>query len=118
LKNSRNVGLLYLTRQNIRRKLFRSLVTMFAVGIVAAILFPTTILGEGVSKSLEQGTARLGADMMVVPPGNTSKIASAIISGEPSTFVMDGSVVDQVVDIHGVRMVSPQLYFATLAAGG
>ncbi|MFA5810050.1 MAG: hypothetical protein WC935_06920 [Thermoleophilia bacterium] len=118
MKTSRNVGILYITRQNIRRKMFRSLVTVFAVGLVAAILFPTTILGEGVSKSLAQGTARLGADMMVVPPGYTSKIASTIISGEPSTFVMEGSVVEQVEDIPGVRMVSPQLYFATLAAGG
>lgn len=118
MKNSRNVGLIYLTRQNIRRKLFRSLVTVIAVGLVAAILFPTTILGEGVSKSLSQGTARLGADMVVVPPGNTSRIASTIISGEPSTFVMDGSVVDEVEVIPGINKISPQLYFATLAAGG
>jgi len=107
-----------LSRQNIRRKLFRSLVMVFAVGIVGAILFPTTILGEGVTESLARGTARLGADMMVVPPGYTTKLAATLISGEPSTFVMDRSVEDSVAEMPGVRQVSPQLYFATLAAGG
>lgn len=119
MKNgSKNIGLLYLSRQNIRRKLFRSLVMIFAVGIVGAILFPTTILGEGVTGSLAKGTARLGAEMMVVPPGYTAKLASTLISGEPSTFVMDRSVEESVAAIPGVGKVSPQLYFATLAAGG
>ncbi len=114
---SKNLGLFYLTRQNLRRKLFRSLVIIAAVGVVAAILFPTTILGEGVSKSLSQGTARLGADMMVAPPGYTFKLSSTLIKGEPSTFTMDGSVEEQVRRIPGVKEVSPQLYFATLASG-
>ena len=114
---SRNLGLFYLSRQNIRRKLFRSVVTIAAVGIVAATLFPTTILGEGVSKSLSQGTARLGADLMVAPPGYTNKLAATLISGEPSTFTMEGAVEDQVRRISGVKQVSPQLYFATLASG-
>ncbi len=114
---SRNLGLFYLSRQNLRRKLFRSIVTITAVGIVAATLFPTTILGEGVSKSLSQGTARLGADMMVAPPGYTNKLASTLIKGEPSTFTMDGSLEGQVRQIEGVKQVSPQLYFATLASG-
>jgi len=112
-----NLGLFYLSRHNLRRKLFRSLVTIIAVAIVAAILFPATILGDGVSKSLSQGSARLGADLMVAPPGYTSKLASTLISGEPSTFTMDGSVEGQVQQIDGVKQVSAQLYFATLASG-
>lgn len=114
---SKNLGLFYLSRQNLRRKLFRSIVTVVAVGIVAAVLFPATILGEGVSKSLEQGTARLGADMMVVPPGYTQKLAATLISGEPSTFVMDGSVESQIRQIPGVKQTSAQIYFATLSSG-
>jgi len=116
-RNDKNLGLFYLTRQNLRRKLFRSLVTITAVAIVAIIIFPATILGEGVSRSLDQGTARLGADMMVAPPGYTFKLESTLIKGEPSTFTMDGSVEEQIMQIPGVREVSPQLYFATLASG-
>jgi len=113
----KNLGIFYLARNNMRRKLFRSLVTIISVGVVAAILFPTTILGEGVSTSLDQGTARLGADMMVVPPGYTSKLSSTLISGNPSTFTMEGAVAQEVSQIEGVEKVSPQLYFATLASG-
>lgn len=114
---SRNIGLFYLTRHNLRRKLFRSIVTVIAVAVVAVVLFPTTILGKSVSDSLEKGVSRLGADLMVVAPGNTSKIASTLIAGNPSTFLMDGSVTEEVAQIDGVEAVSPQLYFATLGSG-
>ncbi|MHB1391005.1 MAG: hypothetical protein ACYCXF_07230 [Thermoleophilia bacterium] len=117
MKANQSLGLFYLSRQNIRRKLFRSLVTIIAVAIVAIILFPTTILGEGVNQSLEQGTARLGADLMVVPPGYNQRLSSALISGEPTSFVMDGSVQPLVAQVEGVDKVSPQIYFATLASG-
>ena len=115
--NGKNLGLFYLTRQNLRRKKFRSLVTIIAVGVVAVILFPATILGEGVSKSLNQGTARLGADMMVAPPSYAFKLDATLIKGEPTTFTMDGSVENQIKQVPGVKKVSPQLYFATLASG-
>lgn len=111
------ISIFYLSRQNLRRRLFRSLVTVIAIAIVTATLFPTTILGESVSASLSQGTARLGADLMVVPPGYTKKLAASLIAGEPSTFVMDSPVESEVAQIEGVRQVSPQLYFATLANG-
>ena len=114
---AKNLGIFYIARQNIRRKLFRSLVTVAAVAIVAIILFPTTILGQGVNRSLEQGTARLGADLMVVPPGYTQKLAGTLLAGEPTSFVMDGSILPQVAQLDGVDAVSPQIYFATLASG-
>lgn len=114
---TQRIGIFYLSRQNIRRKPFRSLVTIVAVAIVAIILFPTTILGQGVNRSLSQGTARLGADLMVVPPGYTQKLAATLISGEPTSFTMDGSVLPQVAQVEGVDKISPQIYFATLASG-
>jgi putative ABC transport system permease protein len=113
----KKISLMYLTRQNLRHKLFRSIVIVIAIAVVAAILFPATILGESVSNSLDEGTARLGADMMVIPPGYQGEISSSLIASEPSTFVLDGAVVDQVSQIEGVKRSSPQLYFATLASG-
>jgi putative ABC transport system permease protein len=113
----RKIGIFYLSRQNLRRKLFRSMVTMVAVAIVALVLFPTTILGKSVADSLAKGVARLGADLMVVAPGNVSRISSSLIAGNPSTFLMDGSVLDDVKSVEGVQKASPQLYFATLGSG-
>lgn len=113
----KKISLLYLTRQNLRHKLFRSIVIVIAIALVAAILFPATILGEGVSNSLDQGTARLGADMMVIPPAYQGEISSSLIASEPSTFVVDGAAVQQVSQVEGVERSSPQVYFATLASG-
>lgn len=113
----KKISLLYLTRQNLRHKLFRSIVIIIAIALVAAILFPATILGEGVSRSLDQGTDRLGADMMVIPPGYQGEISSSLIASEPSTFVLEGSVAEAVSQVEGVARSSPQLYFASLASG-
>lgn len=113
----KRLGIFYLTRQNLRRRLFRSIVTAVAIGALTAVSFPVAILGEGVTRSITQGEERLGADMMVVPPGNTSELASTLIAGEPSTFLMDGSALESVKAISGVEKASPQLYFATLASG-
>ncbi len=114
---SRRIGILYLARQNLKHKPFRSLVTVVAVAVVALVLFPTTILGKSVSDSIELGVARLGADMMVISPSNVAKVSSTLIAGNPSTFVMDGSVTGQVAAMEGVEKVSPQLYLATLSSG-
>lgn len=114
---SQQLGLFYLSRQNLRRKLFRSILTVAAIAIVAIILFPTTIIGQGVNTSLAQGTERLGADLMVVPPGYTQKLAGTLLAGEPTQFVMDGSTQPLVAQVEGVEKVSPQIYFATLSSG-
>lgn len=114
---NKKITLLYLTRQNLKRKLFRSLVTIFAIALVAAILFPTTILGEGVSRSVQLGSERLGADLMVAPPAYSVTHESALVTGNPSKYSMDGGKERLVARVEGVEKVSPQLYFATLASG-
>lgn len=115
--SDRKISLAYLVRQNLRRKLFRSIVTIVAIAIVAAILFPTTILGEGVSRSVNLGSERLGADLMVAPPQYSVTHESALVTGQPSKYKMDGSTEELVAQVEGVEKVSPQLYFATLSSG-
>jgi putative ABC transport system permease protein len=97
--------------------MFRSVIIVLAIAIVAAILFPTTILGEGVSRSVSVGSERLGADLMVAPPAYSVTHESALVTGNPSKYAMDGDVEGLVTQVEGVEKVSPQLYFATLASG-
>lgn len=113
----KKISLVYFVRKSLRRKLFRSTVTIIAIAIVAAILFPTTILGEGVSRSVNLGSERLGADLMVAPPAYSVTHESALVTGNPSKYKMDGAKLQQVAQVEGVEKASPQLYFATLAAG-
>jgi len=65
----KRLGLLYLAAQNLRRKPFRSFVTIAIVGLAAGTLFSATLLIGSVDRSLEVGMERLGADLLVVPEG-------------------------------------------------
>lgn len=112
----KRLGLLYLAVQNLKRKPFRSFVTIAIVGLAAGTLFSATLLIGSVQRSLEAGMDRLGADVMVVPEGQQESSEAALITGEPSSFYMDQSVADQVSRTAGVEKASPQLFIESLVS--
>ncbi len=57
---------------------------------------------------------RLGADILVVPEGSQESGEAALITGVPTSFYMERSVVDQVAAVRGVDRVSPQLFIESL----
>ncbi len=105
--------ILRLANQNLKRKKFRSLAIVLAVLVVAATLFSITTIMDSVEQSLERGTARLGADLMVVPVSAEAEAKSALLAGKPSTFYMDADLVDKIRSIRGVRAASPQTFLTT-----
>ena len=102
-----------LAEKNLRRKKFRSIAIIAAVMVVAATLFSVTTIMESVEQSLERGTARLGADLMVVPAKSETAARTALLTGRPSTFYMDKEVVARIKKIRGVRSVTSQIFLKT-----
>ena len=112
----KRLGLLYLAAQNLRRKPFRSFVTIAIVGLAAGALFSATLLIGSVDRSLEVGLQRLGADLLVVPQGYQESGQAALITGAPTSFYMDHSVLDQVRNVKGVAQASPQLFIESMVS--
>ncbi|MHB9052630.1 MAG: ABC transporter permease [Thermoleophilia bacterium] len=112
----KRLGLLYLGAQNLRRKPFRSFVTIAIVGLAAGALFSATLLIGSVDRSLEVGMQRLGADLLVVPEGYQESGQAALITGAPTSFYMNHSVLDQVRNIKGVAQASPQLFIESMVS--
>ncbi len=110
----KRLGLLYLAAQNLKRKPFRSIVTVAIVAIAAGTLFSATLLISSVQRSLKVGMERLGADILVVPEGSQETGESALITGAPTSFYIDRSVLDQVEAVPGVAQASPQLFIESL----
>lgn len=110
LRLSRMVG------QNLRNRPFRSLATIFAFAIIASTFFSSQYLMSGAQQSLDAGISRMGADILVVPTEYSHTGQSVILTGEPSTFFLEGSSVDTISRIPGVAKASPQIYLATLHA--
>jgi len=110
----KHLGLLNLAAQNLRRKPFRSFVTIAIVALAAGTLFSATLLIGSVQRSLDVGMARLGADLMVVPEGYQEVGQNALITGAPTSFYMDHSILDKVRDIQGVSQATPQLFIESM----
>jgi putative ABC transport system permease protein len=110
----KRLNLFYIARQNLKRKLFRSLALIISVAIAAGTLFSGTLLMKSVENSLEVGTARLGADLLVVPKEYETVARATLIGGEPSAFYMDRSIEQQVASIEGVKKTSSQVFIASV----
>ncbi|MEO5356974.1 MAG: ABC transporter permease [Nitrospirae bacterium YQR-1] len=100
-------------KNNLRRKVFRSLAIAGAVMVVAATLFSITTVMDSVELSLRRSIQRLGADIMVVPKGSEVKAKSSLLSGEPSEFYMDNTMVERVRKVKGVKHAAAQIYLIT-----
>lgn len=106
----KKIGLFDIAKKNLYRKIFRSIAISASVAVVAWTLFSITTIMDSVETSLQKGTARLGADIMVVPADAESKAKTALLAGEPSTFYMDESIEDKILTIDGVKSASSQIF--------
>jgi len=100
--------------QNLTRRPFRTYALVLAIAIVSGAIFSTATLMWGVSSSLTKGLSKFGADLLVVPKGSLISMKSALLTGEPSVFYMDDSLMKTITSIKGVKKVSPQLFLTSV----
>jgi putative ABC transport system permease protein len=110
----RDLNLLNLALQNLRRKPYRSVAIGLCVAVATGSLFIATIVLRGVQTSLTVGRARLGADLIVVPQGYEAPAQEAFITGQPTTFYMPEQIEAQIAAQPGVRQTSAQVFVQTL----
>jgi putative ABC transport system permease protein len=100
----------YVALKNLKRKLTRTWLLFAIVAVVSCTLFAATLFLKSINNALKIGTYRLGADILVVPESAEQKAKAALLSGEPTSFLMDKSVLDKVKKVEGVKNVTPQLF--------
>jgi len=96
--------------KNLKRKITRTWLLFAIVAVVSGTLFTATLFLKSINNALKLGTYRLGADILVVPASAETRAKAALLSGEPTDFLMDRSVLDQVRKIEGVKAATPQLF--------
>ncbi len=96
--------------KNLSRKIVRTVMLLLAVSVVTGTIFFATLFISSMQNALKIGTYRLGADILVVPEKNAAEARSALLSGEPTSFYMDRSVLGKVRSIEGVKEATPQLF--------
>lgn len=108
------MNLYRLALKNIADSSFRSWVVALCAMAVASLALVTLIVLRGAEKSLRLAIDRLGADIIIVPEGTTTKVESALLMGHPTQVWMPDSNLGKIAAIPGVQSVSPQLYLETL----
>src|SRR5574342_2221 len=100
----------YVALNNLKRKPTRTWLLFGIVAVVSCTLFAATLFLKSINNALRIGTYRLGADILVVPENAENKAKTALLSGEPTHFLMDRSILDRVKGVEGVKSASPQLF--------
>lgn len=90
------------------------------LGVIAAVFSFMLFSGAMIAANLESGiaslSARMGADLLVVPQGEGKKIESVILRAQPSAFYLDAGLLDTVKKLPGVAAASGQVFLASLDA--
>ena len=81
-------------------------------------IFGGSLMIMSMQKGLAGLSARLGADVIVLPTEAKKKVSvnSILLQGNPGYFYMDQSVLSEIAAREGVERVSAQLYLASVTA--
>lgn len=108
-----------LSFRNIIKKPVRSAALIIIAAFLAFSAFGGSVMVMSLSEGLNSLSARLGADIVVVPYSATSKVSydSIIIQGQPGQFYMDSKYYDEIKEeISGIEKITAQFYLASAKA--
>lgn len=97
-----------------RRLQSPAIIGSIAVGV--AIVFGISAVYNGVSLGMELSKQRMGADIVIVPYGETLEPSLLLFGGAAANSYMPKNLVDGVRAVKGVHAVTPQFFTHTLSA--
>jgi len=109
------MSLFRLATKNIEGSSFRSGVVFLCALVVAGLSLSTVLVIRGAQDSLRLALERLGADIIVVPEGEASRVETALLMGKPTQTWMPQENLSKIASISGVAAASPQLFLASLS---
>jgi putative ABC transport system permease protein len=120
-KGRRADALFLLTRialQNMQRRPLRTVFLIFSVALAVGTVLAVYTAVCGVATSVEQGFARMGADLIVVPEKTMVNITSALLTVQPTEESIDWNRYKEISQLNGVERASPQtIYHVPVMAG-
>lgn len=104
--------------KNIKRKPFRSAMTALLVMLLAFTLFAGGFMIISLQRGLSSYSARLGADIIVVPNSTIGHgtVDDVLLQGITGNYYMRGKEVDKIAATEGVEQVSRQFFLTSAKA--
>ncbi|MGD8188791.1 ABC transporter permease [Brevibacillus ginsengisoli] len=100
--------------RNLKRKPARTVLLAGSAAMTAFLLFASYFFLYSMEQSVTASSARLGADLLVVPDGFGSQAGEMMISGNPTKFYMKDDIIPKIEQLPEVEQVAPQLYLETV----
>lgn len=100
----------FVSFKNLLRKPARTALLAAIVALASGTLFSASLVLLSAANALSTGADRLGADILVVPADAETTMRAALLSGEPTHFLMENAVLERTRSIEGVDRASPQLF--------
>lgn len=104
----------WLAYRNLAGNSFRSWVVVLCALLITSFALVNSLVLQGAQTSLELAKQRLGADVLVIPAGTTSKVENALLMGITEKVWMSEDVLGRVSSVEGVQAATPQIYMSTL----
>lgn len=101
-------------RHSLVRRWVQSLSTLTAVLFSVGIFFTGYLLYLGVSKGLDAGKKRLGADLLVIPADSIVESETLLFTGQPYNVYMGKEIEGRIAKVKGVGRTTPQFFAQTL----
>ena len=108
------MDLFRLALRNISGHAFRSWVVALCALLISSLALATSLILMGAESSLRLAIERLGADLIIVPGGTSTRVETALLMGHPTKVWMPSSMLDKIAAVPGIQEASPQLYLASL----
>ncbi|OAM93924.1 MacB-like periplasmic core domain containing protein [Pelosinus fermentans DSM 17108] len=107
--------LLLIWKSLLHRRL-QSLTIVGSIAVGAAIVFSILAVYNGVSSGMELSKQRMGADIVIVPFGETLEPSLLLFGGATANSYMPKELVDGVRAVKGVHAITPQFFTHSLSA--
>lgn len=78
------------------------------IALACAASFGALVFHSSISRSLEQGLARLGADAAILPGGATTHLTPVLLSVEPGSGLLPQGLVARIGALPAVGKIAPQ----------
>lgn len=111
--NKMNIDLII---ENYLRNPFRSFGLSLLIALFASVILVGGLLSVSLSKGLNRLSARLGADVIVIPLGSEINDQSVLLQGDSKYSYLPQGSLEFIRGLDGVEIATPQYYLTTLSA--
>lgn len=113
MEHSNKLTLLDIALQNLKKQSFRTGFMIFFIMLQSVTLLFSSILMSNMERGIQNTVERVGADLIVIPEGESGNLQQSLFMGKACTLYFDKEWIEKIALFEGVQRVSPQRYIET-----